>query len=99
MAGLLGATPVSSYQLSAGDWAVGQSLATLNLRAATGATILALRRGGVTLAAPPVDWVFEAGDVLYVVGNESSVREARARLGRGDAVATGDESPKRIETV
>lgn len=98
VAGLLGATPVSSYQLTAGDRAVGQSLTAVNLRAATGATILAVKRGGTTLAPPAVDWVFAAGDVLYVVGDEASVRNARAWLGAGDTPAP-DRSPQRVESV
>lgn len=104
--GLLKATPVTSYQLTAVDWAVGQSLAAVNLRAATGATILALKRGATTLTPPAVDWVFEAGDVLYVMGDEASVRLARARLGagggRGDEHGDEqrhDQSPQRVESV
>ncbi len=98
VAGLLGATPVSSYQLTAGDWAVGRSLAAVNLRAETGATILALKRGGTTLTPPTVDCVFSAGDVLYVVGDEASVRQARSRLTAGGA-AGEDRSPQTVESV
>jgi CPA2 family monovalent cation:H+ antiporter-2 len=100
VAGLLGATPVSSYQLAARDWAVGQSLAAVNLRAETGATILAVKRAGATLAPPPVDLVFASGDVLYVVGDEASVRDARTRLGAGGTGAgRADQSPKSMESV
>jgi len=97
VAGLLGATPVSSYQLTAADWAVGRSLPTVNLRAETGVTILALRREGTALAPPPLDWVFASADILYVVGDEPSIRRARARLrtGGGDE----DQSPQAVESV
>jgi K+/H+ antiporter YhaU regulatory subunit KhtT len=98
VADLLEATPVSSYQLTADDWAVGQSLAAVNLRAETGATILALKRGGTTLAPPAVEWLFAAGDVLYVVGDQASVRQARARLATGEARAT-DRPPQDTESV
>lgn len=98
VAGLLGATPVSSYQLTTGDWAVGRTLAAVNLRAETGATILALKRGGTTLAPPTVDWEFAAGDVVYVVGDEASVRQGRARLVTGGAPGE-DRSPQAIESV
>lgn len=81
----VGEAPVSSYQVQAVDWAVGQTLGHLNLRAASGATILAVRRDASTLAPPPIDWTFAAGDVLYVVGDAPSVRRARARLAAGGA--------------
>lgn len=81
----VGDAPVSSYQLQASDWAVGQTLGLVNLRAESGATILALRRGASTLAPPPIDWRFASGDVLYVVGDPDSVRLARARLAAGPA--------------
>lgn len=76
----MGQTQVTSHQLSEEDWAVGQPLLAVNLRAETGATILAIKRGRSTLTAPPADWTFAVGDILYLVGDESDVRLARARL-------------------
>lgn len=82
----LGETPVVSHALGAGDWAVGQTLSKVDLRARTGATILAIRRGGSTLAPPPVPWEFAAGDVIYVVGETAALRRARAHLAGGPDV-------------
>ena len=50
--------PVSSFRLGADAWAAGHSLQELNLRAQTGATVLAVRRGGSTTTSPR--WVVPA---------------------------------------
>jgi CPA2 family monovalent cation:H+ antiporter-2 len=80
-----GETPVSSHQLSASDWAVSRTLSAVNLRQATGATIVAVRRGSATVAPPPVDWRFQAGDVLYVAGDAEGIQGARVLLVEGPA--------------
>jgi K+/H+ antiporter YhaU regulatory subunit KhtT len=79
----IGDTPISSHQLADGEWAVGRDLGALNLRAATGATVVAVRRGGDTVTPPPVNWQFMAGDVLYLVGATAALRQARVQLSRG----------------
>ena len=83
MAGALAETPVATHVLEAADWAVGQTLAGLDLRARTDATILAIRRANATHAPPPVDWLLAVGDVLYLVGEPASLREARRCLATG----------------
>jgi CPA2 family monovalent cation:H+ antiporter-2 len=83
LSGTIAQTPVSAYQLQTADWAVGRSLGDVHLRAETGATVLAVKRQDATVAAPPVDWVFAASDVLYLVGEEADVNLARAHLRRG----------------
>jgi uncharacterized protein with PhoU and TrkA domain len=83
ISGTIAQTPVTAYQIQPQDWAVGRSLGEVHLRAETGATVLAAKRLETTLAAPPPDWVFAAGDVLYMVGEESDVQLARVRLSRG----------------
>lgn len=78
-------TPVVTCQLAQGDWAVGQSLAAVSLRAETGATVLAIKSGGTMSAAPRAGQLLGAGDVLYLIGDESDLQLARARLARGGA--------------
>jgi CPA2 family monovalent cation:H+ antiporter-2 len=80
VSGTVGQTPVSSYRLAAEHGAVGRTLGSINLRAETGATVVAVKRDEATQTAPAPDWVFEAGDVLYLVGDEADVQLARARL-------------------
>jgi CPA2 family monovalent cation:H+ antiporter-2 len=58
--------------------AVGRSLAELNLRGATGATVLAIRRGDQQIPTPLGREVIHANDVLAVAGAHDSIAIARA---------------------
>jgi CPA2 family monovalent cation:H+ antiporter-2 len=75
--------PVSTYRLDEGKWAIGRSLAEINLRASTGASILALQRGASYLTSLTPDERLQEGDVLYMVGDESDVTLARRLLSDG----------------
>jgi CPA2 family monovalent cation:H+ antiporter-2 len=61
--------------------AVGRSLAELDLRAQTGATVLAIARAGAGLATPSPTEPLRAGDVLAVAGSHEALARARALLG------------------
>jgi K+:H+ antiporter len=76
-------TPISTHQLQQRDWAVGRTLTETDLRAATGALILAVRRGSEAITSPRTDMHLENGDVLYLVGDESDILLARERLTTG----------------
>src|SRR5258708_9595991 len=58
--------------------AVGKSLAQLNLRGATGATVLAIRRGAQQIPTPLGREVVFAGDVVAVPGARCPLSAARA---------------------
>ena len=58
--------------------AVGRSLAQLNLRGATGATVLAIRRGTEQIPTPLGREVIRSGDVVAVAGAHDAVEVARA---------------------
>ncbi len=90
----LTAAPVSMFRLPAGAWSVGRTLGAIDLRADTGATILAIRREGRTMTSPTADVELAAEDDLYIMGDEAHVRVAQARLERGplDRAADGAES-------
>jgi monovalent cation:H+ antiporter-2, CPA2 family len=77
----IGRTPVASHQLTAGDWAVGRTLAEVNLRAETGALIIAVRHAGQYVTSPAAELTLSEGDVLYLVGDESDIMLARRHLG------------------
>lgn len=57
--------------------AVGRSLAQLDLRARTGATVLAIGRGAHGLATPSPTEPLQAGDVLALAGSDEAVAAAR----------------------
>jgi CPA2 family monovalent cation:H+ antiporter-2 len=58
--------------------AVGRSLAQLNLRGATGATVLAIKRGDQQIPTPLGREVINAGDVVAVAGAQDAIAVARA---------------------
>ncbi len=60
--------------------AVGKSLADLNLRGITGATILAITRGEIGLLVPTAKEVLQAGDVLALAGTHDAIDAARRLL-------------------
>lgn len=77
---LPGFAGLTSVTLVPGAPAVGQTLATLDLRARSGATVLAIGRGDGGLATPSPTVPLQAGDVLALAGSVESIRTARAIL-------------------
>ena len=74
------------FTLSQGSPAVGRTLASLNLRGATGATVLAIARAGEEVLVPTGHEVLRVDDVLALAGTGEAVEAARALLsGRGAA--------------
>ncbi len=67
-------------RLGAGSPAQGASLAELNLRGRTGATVLAISRGKESIVAPAAGERLRPGDVLALAGTDDAVRAARAIL-------------------
>ncbi|AKJ00970.1 CPA2 family monovalent cation:H+ antiporter-2 [Archangium gephyra] len=70
-------TPV---RLEASSPAVGRSLAQLNLRGMTGATVLAIQRGEEGAVVPTAQEVLREGDVLALAGTHEAIDAARAVL-------------------
>ena len=68
------------FELDASSPAVGQSLAQLNLRGQTGATVLAIQRGLDGLLVPTANEVLQAGDRLALAGSSHAIASARALL-------------------
>jgi len=73
-------TPIASHALGPTDWAVGRTLAEVNLRADTGALVIAVQQGGRYITSPPADLKLAADDVLYLLGDDSDIMLARRRL-------------------
>jgi CPA2 family monovalent cation:H+ antiporter-2 len=74
--------------------AAGRSLASLNLRGATGATVLAIRRGDEQIPNPLGREIIYAGDLLAVAGEHDALAVARGVLApnhaREDGVASAE---------
>ncbi len=75
--------PVSSFRLGPEMGAVGHTLGKLDLRAETGATVLAIRRASRTVTSPDATFQLAAGDDLYLLGDDADVLLARHRLEQG----------------
>jgi CPA2 family monovalent cation:H+ antiporter-2 len=66
-----------------GSPAVGRSLAELDLRGKTGATVLAIRRGEQTLLVPSGAQRLEAGDLLALAGTHEALEAAETLVTGG----------------
>ena len=61
--------------------AIGKTLAQLNLRGLTGATVLAIRRGEEAVLVPTAHEVLRVGDVLALAGTRKAIDAAKEVLG------------------
>ncbi|MBX3250010.1 MAG: cation:proton antiporter [Myxococcales bacterium] len=83
--GMLGLDSMSGVTLAKGSFAVGQTLADLDLRARTGASVVAiLDHDGTRKVAPTGREVLDAGDTLVLAGADDSVAAAQRLLLEGD---------------
>ena len=59
---------------------VGRTLAELDLRGRSGATVLAISRGTGSIVAPPASERLRAGDLLALAGSDEAIEAARKLL-------------------
>jgi len=74
----------ATHRVEPGDHGVQKSLAQLNLRGLSGATVLAIHRDTGSVTAPGASDTLRAGDVLILAGSAQAI-DAAHRLLRGDA--------------
>ena len=60
--------------------AIGESIRSLDIRAKTGASVVAVERGGERFRNPGPTWTFEAGDVAIVIGDPPQLAALRDLL-------------------
>ena len=77
--------------------AAGRSLSQLNLRGATGATVLAIRRGAEQIPNPLGREIIRAGDLLAVAGAREALAVARGVLAPNIPRGTGGTDTAEIE--
>lgn len=78
--------------------AVGRSLAELNLRGATGATVLAIKRGDKQIPTPLGREVVSSADVLAVAGSHDAIAIARALFSPDPARIRDDAEGAEIQS-
>ena len=69
-----------AVRIDAGSAVVGQSLAELNLRGRSGATVLAISRDGESIVVPTAGERLQAGDVLALAGSHEAIDTAKELL-------------------
>lgn len=87
-----------SVRIGRDDHAVGRSLAELDLRDATDATVLVVVRDGESVVLPVGREVLRADDVLALAGTPEAVDRARAILRSGPAGASVGSKPRPSRT-
>jgi hypothetical protein len=60
-----------------GGRSVGRTLKDLDLRAQTGATVIAIERGETDLVYPTAEQTLQSGDLLVLTGTEEAVTAAK----------------------
>ncbi len=75
---VLGALEIEWVDVPDASPLVGHTLGESRLRRRTGASVVAILRGEEAIANPDVGAVFEAGDVLVLIGSEAQTDAARA---------------------
>jgi CPA2 family monovalent cation:H+ antiporter-2 len=80
---------VTWLSLAEGNPLVGQTLAEANLRARTGASIIAILRGQQLIANPKSMTVFQAGDRIGFIGERDQIEATEVLLSASDAPQTG----------
>jgi CPA2 family monovalent cation:H+ antiporter-2 len=77
---LPGLGTLTAVRLASSSPAIGKTLAELNLRALTGASVLAITREDGPVVAPTAQEKLHAGDVLALTGNHEAIEAARKQL-------------------
>jgi CPA2 family monovalent cation:H+ antiporter-2 len=91
--GMLSGLDVDTFRVTDASFARGRSLAELDLRHRSGATVIACVRDGGTLPNPGADLRLDSGDTLVLLGTNVEVERAGALLETGAApvpAAAGD---------
>ena len=77
---ILDVTATQTFLLAAASPAAGKTIRQIDLRARTGATIIAVVRQGKALPNPTAETRLEAGDVLVLVGSHQQLDQAKAAM-------------------
>lgn len=76
IADLLAAGMVETFFVRQGSRPIGKTLGELDLRAQTGATVIAVVRGGASFTSPGADFDVQAQDTLILVSNHRDIDRA-----------------------
>ena len=80
LSSILEKTVMDTYFVERDCSVAGQSIKELDLRKHSGATIIAIARGGQAKTNPEPDFRIEAGDILVLLGSHAQLNEAFKQL-------------------
>jgi CPA2 family monovalent cation:H+ antiporter-2 len=80
IAGALGAASTETLVIGRADRAAGKTLAELDLRRTTGATVIAVVRGSQTEVNPGGEFKFEAEDIVVLLGSPEQIEIATEEI-------------------
>ena len=92
----VGSIEITWLQMPPGNPLVGQMLAEANLRARTGASVVAIMRDGQLMANPKSTTVFEPEDRIGLIGDREQIEAAEKLLGVSDAGGSA-AGPENVE--
>lgn len=72
---------VHRLRLDADSPAIGESVVSLNIRAKTGAAVMAVERDGVVARNVGAEWEFRIGDVIVAIGEQAQIAALKDLLG------------------
>lgn len=73
---LLRQIDITTFIVGPNSRAKGRSISELNLKNQTGVLIIAVQRGDEIITNPSSDFVFEVGDIMFVIGNWNEIERA-----------------------
>lgn len=79
-AGTLADVQVDTCRVEHDSPVLGKPLTQLHIHGRTGASVIAITRGGVTQSNPSRETIMEPGDVLVLLGSREQIRKAIALL-------------------
>ena len=79
-AGTLADVEVETCRIEDDSPALGKSLEEMAIRQRTGASVIALMRGGVTQSNPSPKTLLESGDIVALLGPRDMIRRAMSYL-------------------
>lgn len=80
--------------IAASSTMIGQSLAALNFRAQTGASVIAVIRDQQLISNPESQLTIAPGDLLGLIGDESQINAADALINRSQASDQASNAPQ-----
>ncbi len=92
---LLKDVEVETFQVGQKSVFEGNTIKEINLRAKTGATVIAVERAGIVHQVPPPSFQVKAGDILMLIGKRQHVVRATEYLEKERLVDTQYREPDR----